>query len=251
MRIRCALLAGLALTVAAHAANAQGLLIGSVTDSSRSPIPGLEIVIEGTNVTSRTNANGLFRLQIPAGTHSALFRKVGYKPLRLKLEVKDREGVHADVMMIRQIAQELDTVVVQAPPARIARTLREGFIERRALAMGKFLDSTELRRSDGRHTSDILRSMGVRIVPYASCKTCIKQYRATSALFETCWVSVIFDGQVIYRAGSAGEPPDFSKEFLPTQLEGIEFYRGSGVMPVEFSGFGEQCGVLVLWSRRS
>ncbi|HTE46480.1 MAG TPA: carboxypeptidase-like regulatory domain-containing protein [Gemmatimonadaceae bacterium] len=231
---------------------AQGILTGAVTDSNKVPIAGVEILVEGTHHTTRTNVAGLYRLLVPSGSQTAFFRAVGYKPLRLKVELRDHEAVYAAVVMIRQGIQELDTVVVQAPPARVARTLREGFDERRALALGKFVDSTELRRSDARTTADVLSGLGVRMIPYAECNnmSCPKQYRAASPTGGACWVSVVYNGQIIYRSGRGGEPPDFLKEFRPFELESIEYYRGSATIPLEFSGIGEQCGVLVLWSRR-
>ena len=153
----------------------------------------------------RTNFAGLYRLQIPGGSQTAFFRSVGYRPLRLKVELRDHEAVYAAVVMIRQGAQDLDTV-----------------------------------------------GLGVRMVPYSECgnMSCPKQSRAASATGGACWVSVAYDGQIIYRSGRGGEPPDFLKDFRPYELESIEYYRGSATIPLEFSGIGEQCGVLVLWSRR-
>jgi hypothetical protein len=231
---------------------AQGILTGAVTDSNKVPLVGVEIQIEGTHDATRTNVAGLYRLLVPSGSQTAFFRSVGYKPLRLKVELRDHEAVYAAVVMIRQGAQDLDTVVVKAPAARVARTLREGFDERRALGLGKFIDSTEMRRSDARATSDVLRGLGVRVVPYSECKSraCPLQYRAASPMGGGCWVSVVYDGHIFYGSGRGGEPPDFFKDFRPFELESIEYYRGSATIPLEFSGIGETCGVLVLWSRR-
>lgn len=66
----------------------------------------------------------------------------------------------------------------------------------------------------------------------------------------SCYMSVFLDGVAFYRTGSNMPPPDMSREFMIMNLEAIEVYRGSAQIPMEFSGRGSDCGVIVLWTRR-
>jgi hypothetical protein len=83
------------------------------------------------------------------------------------------------------------------------------------------------------------------------------QVRATSPTAAgadggtTCWVTVMYDGVTMYRPGSRTPPPDFSRDFNVASLESVEYYRSSSEVPMEFGGRGTDCGVLVLWTRRS
>ena len=238
---------------------AQGALTGVVRgDSTGTPLAGVEVVMQGTNLSTRSDSRGRFILGVAAGRQVALFRMLGFRPSRMMFSVADGDTVLADVRLVRQSAQELEAVEVSARP--VARTLRESMIERQKLGFGKFLDSTQLRRMEGRMTMDVIRGLGVKLQKYADRECpppyCMWQYRAahptkTLGLSETpCYMTVMLDGMFIYRAGSIMRPPDFSREFPVISLEAIEYYRSTAQLPQELGVTGADCGVLVLWSRK-
>ena len=61
-------------------ASAQGMIVGQVFDNeSTSPISGVAIIIEGTDIGSITDGNGNYTLaQVPSGSYTLSFVKTGY-----------------------------------------------------------------------------------------------------------------------------------------------------------------------------
>lgn len=240
---------------------------GSVRDDSANrPLAGVEVVIEGANRQTVTDAGGLFHFDsLPLGPHVALFRLLGYRPVRIRVNLVEGDSAPVDVRMVRQGVQQLDPVAVTARPAGPRGIGREAFEERRSRGFGKFIDSVELRRSDLRRLSDVLRSVpGLRMVRYQECSDPRRtrcgpiELRAaggrgvTSMLGrnEDCWMSVLLNGSPIYSSSDHRPPPDFSRDFQVQELEAIEVYRSSAETPTEYSGTAAQCGVILLWTRQ-
>jgi hypothetical protein len=235
-------------------------------DSTGRPLAGVEVLLEGKERQTVTDAAGRYLLgALPRGNHVILFRSVGYRPVRIRVRLAEGDTVRADASMVREGAQQLDPVEVKALPAAPRGIGREAFEERRRMGFGRFIDSTELRRNEQRRASDLLRGIpGVRMVRYRECdpprsSRCgpveerAASGRGTTSMTqrsETCWMSVILDGSVLYRSGSFSPPPDFSRDFRLTSLESIEVYRSSSEVPTEYGGTSAACGVILLWSRR-
>jgi len=239
-------------------ASAAGQVItGTVrADSSLRPIPNVEVLIEGKNRQTTTDDQGRFTLASPTGTQIVLFRLVGYQPIRMRAVVGKRDTVPLDATLVKMGAQPLPEVEVKERPAPAPGSAMAAFEERRRGGFGKFLDSTELRKAENRRTPDVLRGLGVRLLPFQAGGG-PPEYRAVSSGLslnegEACWVSVYLDGVPIYKAGSRSmRPPDFSREFPVRTLMAIEYYRSSATVPVEFgTGRDTDCGVLVLWTRK-
>ena len=61
------------------------------------------------------------------------------------------------------------------------------------------------------------------------------------------YMIVYVDGVRIWAPGSR-DPPDFD-QLRNNQYQGIEIYRGSAELPVQYQGTGAACGAILLWSR--
>ena len=228
-------------------------------DGTGRPLAAVQVIIEGTQHTDTTDSAGRYRLEARAGTRIALFRLIGYRPLRLRLQLVKGDSTTANADLVRETAQQLEPIETKAAPAAPRGVGVEALEERRRLGFGKFIDSTELRRSGNRRLTDLLRGVpGVRmiyVVPDPS-RPWDFEWRAASGrkqnpAGEPCWMSVVFDGSPIYRAGSLSRPPNFHRElFEVSSLEAIEVYRSPAEVPQEYGGSSEQCGLLLLWSRR-
>lgn len=253
--IRIARLACLALI--AVPLSAQTRITGVVKeDSSNRPLPFAEVGIEKSARLARTDSAGRYVLDSPSGTQIVLFKLVGYRPLRVRVNVKQDDTTQVDAAMVPDRGgRTLDPVSVtgRMPVRGLGR---DGFEVRRANGLGKFIDSTELRRAEGRNLADFLRgSTGVRMVEFRN-QTAFIEVRAASPIqlgmdgSPNCWVSVIYDNVTIYKTGSRSPPPDFRKDFSVQGLDAIEYYKNRAETPQEFSGLGDACGVMVLWSRR-
>jgi hypothetical protein len=71
-----------------------------------------------------------------------------------------------EVRLLREGIARLDPVEVTARPERPLPMGRDAFEVRRRLGFGKFIDSAEMRRADGRRLSEVLRRTGVRMVNF-------------------------------------------------------------------------------------
>jgi hypothetical protein len=225
-------------------------------DGTGRPLAAVQVIIEGTQ---RADSAGRYRLDAPAGTRVALFRLIGYRPLRLRLQLVKGDSTAANADLVRETAQQLEPIETRAAPAAPRGLGLDAFEERRRLGFGKFIDSTELRRSEGRRLSDLLRGVpGVRMTYYVEdpSRPWVFEWRAVAGRKESadgtpCWMSVVFDGSPIYRSGSLSRPPDFHRDlFEIASLEAVEVYRSPAEVPQEYGGASEQCGLILLWSRR-
>jgi hypothetical protein len=232
------------------------------------PLPGVEVLVEGTSRTAKTDEVGRYTLvRVEVGTYVLLFRSVGFAPLRMRVTVQTGDTIETNVTLVKSSVQELDPVEVKAAVPGPRGMGREAFDERRRLGFGKFIDSAEIRRAETRRPSDLLRGIpGLMMVRFRECDSpgstrCgPAEDRAASSRGMTsmvqrqnkeyCWMTVMLDGNPLYLSGSSRPPPDFSRDFRVSDLESIEVYRSSAEVPTEYGGTSAQCGVILLWSRR-
>lgn len=258
----------------------QTTLAGTVRhDSTGRPVAGVEVLIRGTDRHTLTDTGGRYVLgSLPSGRRVALFRSVGFRPVELLVLLGQADTVWANPTLVSQVA-ELEPIVVTGRPKRPRGRGVEEFEERRLLGFGKYIDSTELRRSEHRHLQDLLRGIaGVAIVPAPPCArpasgnrsvqlrqqfNCVSdrlaRYAVSSrqALHPNCLLQVVLDGMVVSKGGSPGQggPRGWETAFdLNTlsvaALQAVEVYRSAAEVPTEFGGSSAACGTILFWTRR-
>jgi hypothetical protein len=218
---------------------AQAVLTGrTLSDSTKAPLSGVEVVLEKPASRVQTDAEGRFSIgAIPWGVQTVVVRKIGYRPVRLRLTVAGDDTVKVDI--------PLETAAVQLEPIEVtASTVRRGmedFAERRLAGIGQFYDSKELRRAEHRRLGEFLTgTRGVRVLRSGSRAVLVSSR-------GNCPLTVWLDG---VRLTSSRRAPQDINEFSLSQLDGIEVYSGTET-PVELSGLGGgSCGAVVLWTRR-
>jgi hypothetical protein len=241
----------------------QAVISGTIQDSSRKPLPGVEVLFEGTGAQTVSSRSGQYVLSgLPFGPGTVLFRAVGFQPVRRGVILLRGDTARVDVvMLVENIPQVLPPVKVNAPPESRSMGIRETFEERRRLGFGKFIDSTVLRANEHRRLVDLLRGIPgivfVRIQPKcqggARCGT--PELRAVGSRARGgCYASIYVDGLLYYRSQEESSlnpnPPDWNREFYVSEFEAVEVYRSAAELPNEFSGASSQCGVIALWTRR-
>lgn len=87
MRRVSALLAGLLLVAGiGHAAHAQRRVTGKVTETGGTPVPSATVSVQGTTLTTVTNADGNFALNnVPNGVQTIIARRIGYRRTTFQL----------------------------------------------------------------------------------------------------------------------------------------------------------------------
>ncbi|MFN2316092.1 MAG: carboxypeptidase-like regulatory domain-containing protein, partial [Gemmatimonadales bacterium] len=150
LQIALRLLGALALSggLTSQAA-AQGAMSGIVReDSSGRPLPGVEVLLDRTAHRALTNAQGRYLLGgVQAGRYSAIFRAVGHVPVRMDVAIPAGDTIRANATLIRSDVV-LDPIEVIGETPRPRGDGLEAFEERRRMGFGRFIDSTEMRRSE-------------------------------------------------------------------------------------------------------
>ena len=86
---------------------------------------------------------------------------------------------------------------------------------------------------------------GTRVSPVASSRTGFTRYQVL--LRRSCIPALYIDGTMVRRAGERGLYID---EFVrPDEILGIEVYRGSSEIPLQYGGTLGTCGVVLIWTR--
>ncbi len=251
-----------------------GVLAGFVIeDSTNQPIPLAEVSLPELSKATSANDAGAFRIDsIPPGIHRVLVRRVGYGPADTKLSFAATQPTVRRFALSR--AAMLDSVVVTAPERN---QLLVEFEENRKRGLGHFLTRAEIARLEGAQLSTLLEgmpglglvraSMGnkawllSRVVPSMN-PYYPEKFEQMAGMRVMCYAQVFLDGTLLNRAirmdslnigaktGQRATPPFDVNSIPPTQIEAIEFYSTPAQTPARYSGFGAECGVLVIHTRK-
>ena len=94
-------------------AAAQGTVGGRVLDEKAQPLPGVTVIIEGTQLGSSTNAEGQFLIQnVPAGQHIVLTSFVGYSTQRVPVNVTNGQTTNVKDVTLGENTTLLNEAVV-------------------------------------------------------------------------------------------------------------------------------------------
>ncbi|GAB3824215.1 SusC/RagA family TonB-linked outer membrane protein [Hymenobacter jeollabukensis] len=94
-------------------AAAQGTVGGRVLDEKAQPLPGVTVIIEGTQLGSSTNAEGQFLIQnVPAGQQTVLTSFVGYSTQRLPVNVANGQTTNVKDITLGENTTLLNEAVV-------------------------------------------------------------------------------------------------------------------------------------------
>jgi len=225
-------------------------LVGRVIDQTRHLIPDVEVVVNGADVRSTTSASGIFHLQILPSDSTVGFRRIGYRPLVVKIDplppADDTLLVELESVPVQ--LSEISVVGRATKPLRYAGTTKydEVFL-RHSIGFGTLVSREEIDSRFGLHTYELLQSIpGIRIwngppkrIRFARCQ-------------EPGGISVFIDGVRQLAANSTfgvGEEPavEMLSRINPADIEMIEVYRGVSEIPGVFHWNG--CAVIAVWTR--
>jgi hypothetical protein len=258
-------------------------VFGVLTDQEERPIPEATVSIVGTSLTTRTRADGSFRLPAPPpGEHRLAARHLAYRPLAVILAVE--AGRSTEVVGVMEMAPQ------PIPERVVASRDRTGFDERRRQGRGYFIDASDIEQRGTPRFSELLRTVpGVRLVPTGGqlgAKYRIEMGRSsasmnlrprivsppppppgreqevagtptlpadpgnmpTTALMpvpgrESCTVNYWLDG-VRFEPTNG----DVDVDVRPDQIAGLEVYPGL-MAPAQYRTGDMVCGVIVIWTK--
>ena len=143
--------------------HAQSALSGIVRRSGTGrPLPGVEVLVEGTGLRATTGENGRYLLTgLAPGSRMAIFRSVGHLPVRVPILLVAGDTLRANATLIASEVVLAPVVVEGKVDDKVGVGVgREAFGERQRLGFGKFYDSAILRQSEHLPLHDLLRRQG-------------------------------------------------------------------------------------------
>jgi hypothetical protein len=226
--------------------------------SDRRPVAGAEVAFPDLGFAARSDSLGAFRVtDVPAGTHAVAVRQLGYAAVNVSVSFAQNETVSREFVL--GAAQVLDTVAVAGRRPNLPE-----FEERRKMGIGHFVTREELDKQENRRMSEVLSQVGgLRVVRATGANNAWisagrgqlakydpDPYSAAMGARPMCYVDVWMDGVRIYAGGLMGAPLFDVNSVMPATLEGVEYYTGAAQIPAKYTRVNQECGVLVLWTRR-
>jgi hypothetical protein len=161
-------------------------------------------------------------------------------------------------------------VLEEPAPTVNERNLIASFEENRKAGRGHFLTRDEVAKIGSRRLSDVLNRIpgapvmrgrsnaafpgvafnrGKSTNAVAAGVYCPDDSESRSGIQCGCYTQVYVNNMLVNR----GNPtPPFDINTVPAeQLEALEYYRSAAETPPKYSGSAAQCGILVLWTKRS
>ena len=216
-----------------------------VTEGTRQPLAGAEVVLMDLGRLARTGPAGGFELSVPPPPYRIQVRRIGYlsRAYRIKTEADTLELE----FLLQPSAVQLDSLSVIGRIEPISARLADFERRRRLSATGQFLGIDELTKNGDYRLGDALRRLrGVRVIPFgAGGQTAVAMRGSGGLLGSSCYLAVWLDGVLV---SSPGRPYDLEIQRIE-RLAGVELYTGPADTPIEFDGSGNSCGSLVLWTR--
>ncbi|MEF8816542.1 MAG: TonB-dependent receptor [Salinibacter sp.] len=95
-----------------------GTVTGTVTDSTEGePLPGVTVLVEGTDFGTATGPEGRYRLEVPTGRYALRFSAVGFSS-RVDSAYVTEEGTQVDVVLASSVLEMEELVVAGAQADR-------------------------------------------------------------------------------------------------------------------------------------
>jgi hypothetical protein len=188
----------------------------------------------GTEV--RTGAAGDFTL---AGAGGAIdVRAVGHQPLR----VDPLPGARTWTVILSPVD------VTELAAVRVTGRAGEGteeppeFWVRQARGEGTFITRADIERRRPQLAVHLLESVpGLRLDPDGRVTV-----NRVASIMDRCEPLYFFDGVRLFT--NVADSPLMG--LPPSDIAGIEVYRGAAQLPLQFGGSESTCGAIVVWTRR-
>ena len=259
-----ALALGAMLLASRLPAQATGALAGRVVnDRTDQPVAGVEVSITAISRSVSTDSGGKFSLRdIAAGRHQVVLRKVGYQPFSTTLTTTGADGPE-QLLRLAPASTELSKVYVVT--TAIDRRLTTFEAHRSSGMGGSFLTSARLEKERGRALTDVLQGVsGADIVrgrggaaffatrrgydSFMNMPNARLADRARGASSGLCYAAVVVNNVFVYRGGDEEEIFDVNS-LAPTDILGVEVYKGGATMPLEYNATRKTCGLLVIFTK--
>jgi len=227
---------------------ATGTVRGVVRNHNSSLVPGAMVAAIGTDASVQADAFGRFSLPgIVAGSGIIEARAVGYQPGHSQTIVRADSVQDIDIVLGDSVTV-LDPVVVEGEYTPYLA--RIGFLRRKQISQGHFLDTADVKRSGAVRFEEIFRVVpGVRIRPNGSGYV-VELQRGEGNSINTgssyCPPAYFVDG-VYFPL-----PPlqTTTVPIVPSEILALEVYSNLFSAPAQYQRREAACGVILIWTKR-
>lgn len=213
-------------------------VLGVYNGSTGEPIEAAEVMDLTSGTWAVTTKTGTVTLAfLPDGGSLVRIRKVGYTPALRFISISPADTLPV-TLTLAPSGTMLPTVTITDSARHHASPGLSAFDTRRAAGFGHFIDEAELRKSDARALTDVLRGVnGVDVRCTRGTTACY----ATSARSSGCRLVMYVDGALV-------SDPDVTKLHV-ADFGGVEIYTGPATIPAQYNMTGSACGVILFWTR--
>ena len=222
-----------------------GRLIGQVLDAvTDDPVVAAVVSVPDRLRVAETDRRGQFVLSgVPVGMQELNVRHLGYAPLSYVVEVSPGLTTEVEIGMV-PAPVEMDPIV--ATVIRLRRLEMKGFYERKhwgeLVGTGTYYTAEDIdRRRPVEISHMIADESGIRLQCNFRRTDCrLVNTRLSSGVTGACSLSFYVDG-----LPTRGIPLD--DVVRPSEIAGLEIYRGLASGPAEFPP--SRCGLVVVWTK--
>ena len=217
-------------------------VVGTVRDSSGSPIPEVDVSVPASRLLTRSNKDGTFTFdRFPVGPAKVSLRRLGYEPKSIDLAPEDGP---ADTVRVVMRVQPLILAGMDVSAQEMRRRAAiEDFYRRSVRGQGSYITREDIAARHATRLSDALSGVpGITLIRRGLHGGMAVRFMNSSVVRRDCTPQYWLDG---VRAQDV-EIDDFS----PSDIEGVELYQGPSTTPLQFSqGATTTCGAVVIWTR--
>ena len=205
-----------------------GVVKGVIRDKqSKEPLAGATVIVSGSNDGTAADGDGVYKLELPAGTYTMTVRYIGYKNIvKENVKVNEEDDINLDFMMEgdSQLLGEVSVTTVARRNTETAQVQEQ----RRSLVVQTGVSAQQIARTQDKDASEVIRRIpGVSII-----NDKFVMVRGLSQRYNNVWLN---GGAV---PSSEADSRAFSFDILPSsQLDNMVIIKSPAPeYPSDFTG---------------
>jgi hypothetical protein len=225
-------------------AGGRARVIGKVT-AAGTALADAQVLMLGSTAITKTRADGSFEITgLAAGSYTLEARAIGYGRQRIGVELRPDHATEV-ALALTKLAVELPELSVRAPAATSGFA---GFDHRRRASIGGyFITRDEIIRRGTVRVEDVFRTVpGMRLLQAGLTDFRIVSTRGGTGFSAECEPTVFIDDTRLPLDPETG----LTLPLAPEEVHGIEVYQGPSSAPLQYRAFGQNCGIILIWTRR-
>ncbi|WP_411280787.1 carboxypeptidase-like regulatory domain-containing protein [Gemmatimonas sp.] len=208
---------------------------GRVVDENGASVPAATVTFGGFKTEILSGPNGRFTISdVPTGSRMVSARKIGYVTVAKQLDVLERGVTGLEVLVEKGTLVEQVTIRSTRIKSRDATELDE----RKVSGLGRFVDSTHFAKYDRtRQALDLLPGIRTQ-VGRAPGDFVI---RGRGDCMASLWVNAVREPNT---------PDNLIARLPKDEIAAVEIFNNEMQAPARFQTAGNQCAVVVLWTKQ-